>query len=185
MGNQGFYYAQGSCVGCKTCQIACKDKNNLPLGVLFRRVETFERGSFPTPRYFHYAATCNHCADPACVAACPTGAMHRDDGDRTVQQDDSMCISCQYCVTACPYGNPRYLADLMVVHKCDACIKLRVEGGRPACVAACPMRALEFGALDELRERYPDAVDAIPILPDPSYTYPSLLIDPSDPALMA
>jgi anaerobic dimethyl sulfoxide reductase subunit B (iron-sulfur subunit) len=95
-----------------------------------------------------------------------------------------MCIGCQYCVTACPYGNPRYLEELMVVHKCDACVRLRGGDEQPACVASCPLRALEFGPLEQLREQHPDAVNTLPILPDPNYTQPSLLIDPSAPALM-
>ncbi|MDR1013410.1 MAG: 4Fe-4S dicluster domain-containing protein [Coriobacteriales bacterium] len=184
MAKQGFYYDQTSCIGCKTCQIACKDRNHLDVGTLFRRVETHERGTFPSPRVFHFAATCNHCANPACVSVCPTGAMFSDGTDGTVQHDDSMCIGCQYCVTACPYGNPRYLMALMVVHKCDACIPLRTHAERPACVAACPMRALEFGPLEELRERHPDATDALPSLPSPAYTQPSLLIDPNEAALL-
>jgi anaerobic dimethyl sulfoxide reductase subunit B (iron-sulfur subunit) len=183
MGKKGFYYDEEACIGCRTCQVACKDKNHLPLGVFFRRVSSYEVGAFPNVSVFNFAATCNHCADPACVIACPTGATYTDETDGTVQHDDGMCIGCQYCVNACPYGNAHYLIDLMVVHKCNACVELRSSGERPACVAACPMRALEFGELDELHARHSDAVSSLPVLPPPSQTSPSLLITPRPSAL--
>jgi len=185
MGKQGFFYNQSRCVGCKTCQIACKDKNDLPIGILFRRVSSYETGIYPKPFSYHFSATCNHCSTPACATVCPTGAMHVDEVDGTVRHDDSMCIGCQYCVGACPYGNPRYIEELMVVHKCDACVQLRNAGERPACVASCPSRALEFGQFEDLKEAYPDAVCDLPILPNSSMTAPSLLIKPRASALFA
>jgi anaerobic dimethyl sulfoxide reductase subunit B (iron-sulfur subunit) len=184
MGRQGFFYNQARCVGCKTCQIACKDKNNLPVGILFRRVSSYETGQYPNPGTYHFAATCNHCAQPACVAVCPVDAMHVEESDGTVQHNDAMCIGCQYCVHACPYGNPRYIIELMTVHKCDACMKLRQVGERPACVASCPSRALDFGPIADLQEQYPDMVNALPILPDPEITAPSLLVKPRATALL-
>jgi anaerobic dimethyl sulfoxide reductase subunit B (iron-sulfur subunit) len=183
MGKKGFYYNEEACVGCRTCQIACKDKNQLPLGVLFRRVESYETGQFPNVSVFNFAATCNHCEHPVCVRVCPTSAMYSDEVDGTVQHDDPMCIGCQYCVNACPYGNPRYLSGSMVVHKCNACVELRTSGEQVACVAACPMRALEFGELDELRIMHPEATNALPILPSPEQTSPSLLISARPSAL--
>ena len=92
----GFYFDQNSCVGCKTCQVACKDKNDLEVGTLFRHVVDFEVGEFPSVKSYHYAATCNHCENPACVEACPTAAMYIDETDGTVQHDDEKCIGCQY-----------------------------------------------------------------------------------------
>ncbi|MDR0514985.1 MAG: 4Fe-4S dicluster domain-containing protein [Coriobacteriaceae bacterium] len=183
MTRQGFYYDQTRCVGCKTCQISCKDVNGLALGKLFRRVASYETGSFPTPSTFHFAATCNHCAKPACVAVCPVSSMYKDKADGTVQHDDLLCIGCQYCVKACPYGNPKYLEDIMVVHKCDACLQLRQAGEQPACVAGCPARALEFGPFDELLALHPDAVFDLPLLPDSKATEPSLLIKARHSAL--
>ena len=184
MTQKGFFFNQQRCIGCKTCQMACKDKNNLPLDVWFRRVSSFESGSYPMPTAYHYSASCNHCSKPECVAVCPIGAAHVDIEDGTVQIDSSICIGCQYCVTACPYGNPRYLMDRMVVQKCDACKTWREDGEHIACVSACPMRALEFRPLDELKAAHPEAIDVLPILPDPTKTSPSLLINAKQSALL-
>ena len=107
MGRKGFYYDQSACIGCRTCQAACKNKNQLEVGTLFRQVHTFETGQYPAPKSYHYAATCNHCENPACVAVCPNAAMFIDEADGTVQHDDTKCIGCQYCVNACPYGVPQ------------------------------------------------------------------------------
>ncbi|BAK44193.1 4Fe-4S dicluster domain-containing protein [Eggerthella sp. YY7918] len=183
MGRKGFYYNQTACIGCRTCQIACKDKNDLEIGTLFRQVVSYETGMYPEAHVYHYAATCNHCEMPACVAVCPDGAMYIDEDDGTVQHDDEKCIGCQYCVKACPYGVPQYIESLQKTHKCDACIQLRGAGEQPACVAACPMRALEFGSIEDLRAAHPDAVNQIVILPDASQTNPSVAVEPKAAAL--
>lgn len=178
----GFFFNCERCVGCRACQVACKDKNDLPVGVLFRQVRTFETGAFPNPGYYHYSSSCNHCADPVCVAACPTGAMYVAD-DGTVQHKDDVCIGCRSCVMSCPYGAPQYVSDEGIVRKCDACADVRAEGGNPVCVDACPQRALEWGDIEELRARHPDAVSDLPILPSSEDTHPSLLIQPRNCAL--
>lgn len=185
MARQGFYIDQASCSGCRTCQVACKDKNHLKVGELIREVTTFEVGSYPSSRLYSYPASCNHCESPACVEVCPNGATYINEEDGTVQHDDSKCIGCQYCVNACPYGHPQYIEELNVVHKCDGCYPLRLNGEQPACVAACPMRAIEFGPIEELRSAHPDAVDRITVLPDPSQTKPSLVISAKAAALEA
>lgn len=170
-------------MGCRTCQIACKDKNGLEIGTIYRRVETYEVGEYPTPMTYQLSRTCNHCEDPECVRVCPVGAMYVDEDDGTVQHDDDKCIGCQSCVKSCPYGVPQYRAELNIAGKCDACLPLRKAGEVNACVAACPLRALEFGDIDELRAAHPDAVDAIAVLPDPSQTTPSLAINAKQAAL--
>ena len=101
----GFYFNERACSGCRACQTACKDRNNLEVGELFRHVRTFQTGTFPNATMYHYSATCNHCESPACVANCPTGAMQKGD-DGTVQHDDEACIGCGSCATACPYEVP-------------------------------------------------------------------------------
>lgn len=89
---QGFYFNQQACIGCRTCQVACKDKNDLEVGYLFRRVESFEVGEFPKPATFHYSGACNHCHTPACAEVCPAGATYINEEDGTVQHDDEACI---------------------------------------------------------------------------------------------
>ena len=64
------------CTGCRTCQVACKDKNRLDVGTLFREVKSYEVGSYPDVTFYHMTMSCNHCENPACVSACPVGAMY-------------------------------------------------------------------------------------------------------------
>ena len=185
MAQMGFYFDQTACIGCKTCQIACRDKNELyNTGEIIRRVETIETGEFPNVRYFSISDSCNHCTTPMCMANCSTGAITKDADTGIVLIDESMCIGCGNCVTACPYGEPIYMEDLGIVRKCDSCITLREKGEQPACVAACPMRALDFGELTELEAKYGSGLVAdVTGLPDSSETTPSLLINPSDAAV--
>lgn len=173
---QGFYFDMQACIGCKTCQIACKDKNDAPLGVNLRRVEDYETGVYPAAAVYHYAGACNHCEEPACVQVCPQSATYVNEEDGTVQHDEGKCIGCGMCAKACPYGHPQLVAELKVIRRCDACIDLRAVGEQPACVASCPQRALEFGDIEALRAAHPDAVDSVAVLPDPAQTKPSIAI---------
>ena len=76
----GFYVDLASCIGCKTCQVACKDRRDIQVaGPRLRRVDTFECGTDPEVAMFHLNLSCHHCESPACVANCPTGAMYKDD----------------------------------------------------------------------------------------------------------
>ncbi len=175
----GFYFDMTACVGCKTCQMACKDKNNLSVGTVFRSVKDYETGSFPNVGIFHLTQSCNHCENPACVAACPTHAMYKDEETGLVLHDDEICIGCQSCVAACPYGQPKLIEELNVVHKCDSCIAIRENGGEPQCVASCVMRAIEFGDLDELKAKHPDAVSIaeLPMMPEiAALTMPNTIV---------
>ena len=141
-------------------------------------------GEFPAVRYYSTSVSCNHCASPACVANCPTGAMYKDEETGVVLHDDEMCIGCETCVGACPYGEPVYMEDEGIVRKCDACYLLREKGESPACVAACPMRCLDFGDLEELKAKYGEnLVSDVNGLPDSSETTPSLLINARDVAV--
>ena len=179
MGYLGFYYNMLDCIGCKTCQVSCKDKNNLKVGTLFRRVKHFETGIYPTPGVYYFSGTCNHCDQPKCVEGCPTRAMHISD-DGTVQHDANRCIGCFYCTWNCPYGVPQVNLETGKSVKCNACKDLRGKGENPVCVDACVMRCLEFGDLDQLRAKHggEKLTDKIAILPDSGITQPSLLINP-------
>ena len=183
MARKGFYVNIDRCTGCRTCQVACKDVNDLEVGLNFRRVATFEVGSYPNARMYHLPMGCNHCNTPACTAVCPTGAMYVDEEDGTVQHDDNKCIGCESCAKACPYGVPQFVEELGKVHKCDACIKLRAKGEQPACVASCTMRALEFGDVEELKKKHPGAVDKIAAIAGPELTQPTTLYNVKPAAL--
>ena len=186
MAQFGFYFDQTVCAGCHTCQIACKDKNRLEVGTLYRKVITCETGEYPNPGIYHLATACNHCDNPACVAACPTGRTVKDAETGLVCHDDNIkCLGevCQMCVKACPYGHPVYIKDQDAVGKCNGCIELVRKGQAPACVESCMMRALKFGPMDELKELYgEDAVTELPCFPDGG-TGPNFLIHPSKAAL--
>lgn len=180
----GFYVDLQRCIGCRTCQVACKDRRDLQsAGPRPRRVDSFECGTYPDVSLFHLALSCNHCDEPACVAGCPTAALHKAD-DGTVQYDADRCVVCRNCMTVCPYGAPQRDEDANLIAKCDACKALRDAGRNPVCVDACPMRAIEFGELDELRAAHGDDLTSeLPVLPSADVTHPNLLLRPSAGAL--
>jgi anaerobic dimethyl sulfoxide reductase subunit B (iron-sulfur subunit) len=178
------------CSGCKACQAACKDKNNLPLGVLWRRVIEVSGGSWQrhgdawhnTVFAYNLSISCNHCLHPKCAGICPTGAYEvREDG--IVLLDTSKCMGCGYCAWACPYGAPQYNPDAGTMTKCNFCFDDLDRGLSPACVAACPLRVLEYGEgtdqeTKELRLwEIPAETHPYPLSPH-SHTEPRLAIQP-------
>jgi len=178
----GFFIDTSSCTGCKACQVACKDKNNLSVGLLWRRVVEvnggtwFQRGHAWLTNVFAYfvPSACMHCEEPICVEVCPTTALfQREDG--IVLIDEERCIGCRYCEMACPYKAPQFDPVLKVMTKCDFCFDLLEKDLPPACVAACQMRVLHFGNIEELRADYGYA-DYIFPLPDPDLTQPAVVI---------
>ena len=181
-----FYVDINKCSGCKACQVACKDKSNLPIGVRWRRVFQYEGGEWinqngqmiPSNVYaYSVSSACMHCAKPICMEVCPTSAMSkRDDG--IVLIDADKCIGCRYCSWACPYGAPQFNEELNVMTKCDMCHDLVDKGERPACVEACPYRAMDFGPLDELQAKYGTFADPAP-LPASSITEPAVVYKPN------
>lgn len=152
-----FFFDAELCVGCKTCQVACKDKNGLGPGDLIRRVVTLEYGRYPNASCCHLSLSCHHCMAPRCMPACPVGALTRDE-DGVVRVDGDRCVGCGRCERACPFGNIQVIQERKRAVKCDGCADLRALGQAPVCVAACPMRALEFGPLPELKKRHPDGI---------------------------
>ena len=151
-----FTFDASACSGCKACQIACKDKNNLPTGVLWRRVYEVSGGSWQKQDEtwatdvfaYNLSIACNHCVHPKCVGVCPTDAyVVRPDG--IVYIDESKCMGCGYCAWACPYSAPRYNPELRHMTKCNFCYDNLDAGLSPACVAACPLRVLDFVTIDD------------------------------------
>lgn len=181
----GFYFDQTRCVGCRVCQVACKDRLDLQNpGAVPRRVVSYELGSYPAATIFHTSVGCNHCEKPVCVANCPTGAMHKDPETGIVLHDDDVCIGCRSCIMSCPYGAPQFDEEASLVVKCDSCKVLREAGMNPVCVDACMMRALDFGEIDELRAKYGEGlVSELPALGSADATSPNLVIKAAPAAL--
>ena len=146
------------CIGCNECVLACKKVNDLKQDVP-RRWDSNDGLSArnwasvigrPDDKYVR--KQCRHCLEPACVSACPVGAMHKTELGPVVY-DSSKCIGCRYCMMACPFGIPRYEWTDVVpyVRKCVLCYETRLKVGRqPACTEACPTHATIFGDRDEL-----------------------------------
>jgi anaerobic dimethyl sulfoxide reductase subunit B len=163
-----FTFDASACSGCKACQEACKDKNNLPVGVMWRRVIEVSGGGWVqegaawTNNVFAYnlSIACNHCVHPKCAGVCPTDAyVHRADG--IVYIDPDKCMGCGYCSWACPYNAPRYNPELGQMSKCNFCFDNIDAGLPPSCVAACPMRVLGFVEVDDGRQTIDDIPSSI------------------------
>jgi formate dehydrogenase iron-sulfur subunit len=168
------------CIGCRACQVACKQWNELP------HDKTKNWGSLENPKILnaksftkmHFVETeeagklqwtfvkiqCMHCDEPACVTACPIKAL-RKTKEGPVIYDDSKCFGCRYCMVSCPFHTPNYQWDstLPWVRKCTFCADRQKAGLKPACVTTCPTGALTFGDREELiveaRERIAAAPD--------------------------
>lgn len=165
----GFTVDLERCVGCQTCVIACKVENGTPPNIHWMKVLEKEEGDSAYAKRTFTPVRCNHCDDPPCVAACPTGAIvKRADGIVVVDQD--VCIGTMACMTACPYyvpsrwdGGNGYYREKMTpyeeaklskfktgtVQKCHFCYHRIDEGRPPACVEACPAQALSYGDLED------------------------------------
>ena len=142
-----FTFAMDACIGCHSCEVACAEQNGLPPGTAWRRVGEIEAGDHPRTRRFHLSMACNHCLDPACLTGCPTQAYVKLDNG-VVAHDADECIGCQYCTWNCPYSVPVFQPDRRIVTKCDMCLPRLEEGLKPACVGACPTRALDVEAVE-------------------------------------
>ncbi len=184
MSQIAFYFDASACSGCKACQVACKDKHGLADGLLWRRVYEVSGGGWrvqgqawiSTVFAYNLSLACNHCEKPICRDVCPAGAITKR-ADGIVLLDAERCLGCGYCAWACPYGAPQYDEQAGHMTKCDFCADHLDMDLPPACVAACPMRALDYGERGELERRYGSG-GALDPLPDPALTGPSLLIRP-------
>ena len=183
----GFIHNNVDCIGCRACEIACKDKNGLAPGPRFRRVQYIEGGTYPEVYAYKVNMSCNHCAEPACLPTCPTGAIYKRQKDGIVDIDTTLCIGCRRCEAACPFGAPQYDPEENVVKKCNMCIDEMDAGRRPYCVMACMMRVLDVGPIDQLlagtyetKARGPndEVVKQVKHMADPELTHPSIVFVP-------
>jgi len=180
---KAFYFDSSRCSGCKTCQIACKDKHNLNNSIKWRKVYEVCGGDWVQNAQtwisnlgaYNVSLSCNHCQDPICMKSCPNKAIYKTE-EGVVLIDESKCMGCQYCEWACPYDALTLDKETGVMTKCTMCYDYLEEGKEPACVAACPMRVLEIGDLDELERKYGKHANVYP-LPPVHHTRPSIVIN--------
>ena len=208
----GFFTDTSVCIGCKACEVACKEWNALPEdglsltgmsydntealgGSTWRHVAFIEQSApaVPAPpergdrtelplaaersgshgtgaaqgadeagevRWLMSSDVCKHCTHAACLDVCPTGAIFRTEFDTVVVQED-VCNGCGYCVPACPYGVIEQRSGDGRAFKCTLCYDRLGAGQEPACAKACPTESIQFGPLDELRERAAARVDQL------------------------
>ncbi|MEW1751620.1 4Fe-4S dicluster domain-containing protein [Streptomyces angustmyceticus] len=195
----GFFTDTSVCIGCKACEVACKEWNALPedglaltgmsydnTGALgastWRHVAFIEQSAPPAPspdgrrelplvadsapsaggdvRWLMSSDVCKHCTHAACLDVCPTGSLFRTEFGTVVVQED-ICNGCGYCVPACPYGVIEQRPSDGRAFKCTLCYDRLGAGQEPACAKACPTESIQFGPLDELRERAALRVDQL------------------------
>ncbi len=171
MADTAILFDTSRCTGCHGCQIACKCWNLLPsptglnenefsgthqnppdLNGYTRLIMTYnesEGGSKGVNWAFGRRA-CQHCTDAPCASICPAGAIYKDEETGFVTVDDSKCIACHYCSTACPFDAPRYVGARGIINKCTGCLDRVEHGMDPACVTTCQPGALEYGDREEM-----------------------------------
>jgi len=171
----GFFTDTTVCIGCKACEVACKEWNQLPArgdggahlemsglsydntvrldGTTWRHVKFIEQ--FPEPyngRWLMMSDVCKHCVQAPCLEVCPTGAIIRTEFDTVVIQSDT-CNGCRDCIAACPFGVIDINHVSGTAQKCTLCYDRTTVGLEPACSKACPTDSIQFGPIAELQQR--------------------------------
>ena len=146
------------CINCRACAVSCRAEHKIPLGKSRNWLNEEHRGQWPKLTASFEPEQCHHCAEPACVRVCPTGAsIQRPDG--IVYVDPSDCVGCRYCIIACPYDARFFREDLGVVEKCDFCMRRVDHGELPACVDTCPGKVRVFGDINDPSSKLHDLLE--------------------------
>ena len=155
----GFYFDQNRCIGCYTCVVACKDWHDIEAGAAsWCKVTTSEYGKFPDVHVSFSFSACYHCANPTCISVCTVGAISKRKKDGIVVVNGEECLgkdACGLCLEACPFEAPQFGNEQGAkMQKCDLCQDRLADSKKPVCVTACRTRALDFGDVDKLIEKY-------------------------------
>jgi len=177
----GFFTDTTVCIGCKACEVACKEWNQLPAenggigelsgdsydntrkldGIHWRHVRFIEQFKGPYDgRWLMMSDVCKHCVQAGCLEVCPTGAIIRTEFDTVVIQSD-VCNGCRACIAACPFGVIDVNPVSGTAQKCTLCYDRLKVGLEPACSKACPTDSIQFGSIVELRTRAHKRVDQL------------------------
>lgn len=206
---KGFFTDTSVCIGCKACEVACKEWNEVPenlfnmLGSSYDNSHSLNANSWrhvtfieqpvekrettdlgmpaldgppdesgaadadkPDFRWLMSSDVCKHCTHAACLDVCPTGSLFRSEFGTVVVQDD-ICNGCGACVPACPYGvierrtGPEGDSNVGIAQKCTLCYDRMTDGQTPACAQACPTESIQFGDVEELRQRANERVEQL------------------------
>ena len=183
MPQYGFFIDLSRCTGCNACIISCKQWHDIDPGpVKWMRVYQWEKGAFPNIDLRVLPIMCFHCENPVCAKACPNEAIYKEDKYGAVLVNPDKCTGERKCWQACPYGTPQFEGDEpgLQMSKCNMCIDRLGKGLKPICVLSCSLRALEFGPLDELREKYGNP-GQLEDMPGDSIAMPAVVFKPVDP----
>jgi Fe-S-cluster-containing dehydrogenase component/DMSO reductase anchor subunit len=163
-----------ACTGCKACVTACHNLNGLDDGESFRSVGLLTGDDGARPFQQTVTSACHHCLEPACLNGCPTNAYEKDPVTGIVAHLEGRCLGCGYCTWMCPYEVPTFNPVRGVVRKCDMCQDRLAGGDAPACVQACPNRAISIEVVD-VAAVAAEAVGAtlVPTAPPSSLTRPT------------
>ena len=134
------------CISCGACSIACMDQNDFQVKEgqrPFRNVFDLEMEQKGEVKYSHLSLACMHCSDAPCITACPSACLRKDPETNLTVYDTTNCIGCHSCAMACPYGIPSFGENGTMI-KCDGCYERVHHGMLPACVKACPVKALQL-----------------------------------------
>jgi anaerobic dimethyl sulfoxide reductase subunit B len=146
-------FDEEKCIACRGCEVACKSWRPLGPGISRRSVRAVSQDSYPYHRSTYVSVACIQCVDPACMDACPEGAISRHPNRGTILVDEGVCTGCTACLDACPLHVPEFSGDGTMV-KCDMCVnESDLVGQEPPCVATCPTKALSFVSMDERDRR--------------------------------
>jgi formate dehydrogenase iron-sulfur subunit len=167
------------CIGCKACEVACKEWNQIPadgfrltgmsydntvsLGhSTWRHVKFVERASDERNpfRWDFSSDVCKHCENAGCLEACPTGSIVRTEFGGVFIQPD-ICNGCGYCIVACPFGVVDRRPEDGRAFKCTFCYDRQKAGLKPACATVCPTESIQFGEIGELRARAQARIDEL------------------------